>query len=143
MKNKIRIILFCLFTITSFAQKKTIIKEKQVSASVQKGTTQNSSICGLCKGTGKDPRCYGSGLCQNHHSIYLDKECFKNCNCYDGGEDIGDEPETSEECTVRCKKECERSQICDNCDSYDGTCKKMWCNNGVCRNCNGKGKVFK
>lgn len=142
MKNII-IVLFCLFTITSFAQQKTVNKKNQVSATTQKKVIKVSTICGLCKGTGKDPKCNGTGLCQNHHSTYLDVECFNNCDCYDGGEEIGDEPETADECTARCERECQRSQSCDNCDSYDGTCKKMWCNNGVCRNCNGKGKVFK
>lgn len=137
MKNKIITLLFCLFTLFSFAQKKIVNKQKQAITTVQKST-----ICNLCKGTGKDPVCKGTGICQNHNlGKFLDSDCYRNCKCDDGDED--NEPETKEECSIRCKKYCEQTTACNNCDSYDGTCKKMWCNNGVCRNCNGKGKVIK
>ncbi|GEM56600.1 hypothetical protein B0A58_14655 [Flavobacterium branchiophilum NBRC 15030 = ATCC 35035] len=143
MKNLI-LIVFCLFSFTTFAQQKKATKSKaKTTVSIKNKAVKINTICGLCKGTGKDPKCNGTGLCQNHHTTYLDVKCFNNCDCYDGGDDIGDEPETADECTTRCEKECQRSQLCGDCDSYDGTCKKMWCNNGVCRNCNGKGKVSK
>lgn len=122
----------------------TIETQNYINPEKENSSASGYKTCGLCKGTGKDPRCNGTTRCQNHH-VYsrIDNDCFKNCQCYEADdEEWFDEDETSEECRSRCKDKCKIQEPCDYCKSIDGTCSVMWCNNGVCRNCDGKGIAY-
>lgn len=145
--KKLLLLVFCFLALGLSAQKKKSEPSKPKTTLTQKKENSSASgykTCGLCKGTGKDPRCNGTTRCQNHH-VYsrIDNDCFKNCQCYEADdEEWFDEDESSEECRSRCKDKCKIQEPCDYCKSIDGTCSVMWCNNGVCRNCDGKGIAY-
>jgi len=145
--KKLLLLVFCFLALGLSAQKKKSVQPKARTSLTQKKENSSASgykTCGLCKGTGKDPRCNGTTRCQNHQ-VYsrIDNECFKNCQCYEADdEEWFDEDESSEECRSRCKDKCKIVEPCDYCKSIDGTCSLMWCNNGVCRNCDGKGIAY-
>lgn len=143
--KKFILILLCFFVVNSYAQQKNGVSKKENTITVKKKTntpkktTAVYKICGLCKGTGKDPYCKGTGVCQNHHpSSFMDKKCYENCT--DTCNDFSISEEEFNVCESECRNDCTENQLCDSCDSYDGRCLKRWCNNGVCRNCNGSGK---